>query len=114
MGDHENDGNNNQSGNLSGNTGKPRDIFSDRVIAIVCGAVIPLVLLFIPLVNKWLDNTKEIKTAQIQGDIKDLEIANGRITTLSSALIQAEIESQKLDHALTECISKKNRNNGGA
>lgn len=49
---------------------KVRDIFTDRIVGLVAGALIPFALILIPVVNKYLDNAKDIATLQLQNDIE--------------------------------------------
>lgn len=92
-----------ENGNHDSENGKPvkrpskvRDIFTDRVVGIISGAFIPLVLLFIPLINKYLDNTKEIQTLQIQNNADDIEATNQRVAALTQALVGSQIQLQSL------------------
>lgn len=121
MGELEHEHGNVEGGNASKRSRKVRDIFTDRVVGIVGGAFVPLVLLFIPLVNKYLDNTKEIQTLQIQSNADDIEsvkqkaseenkATNERVNALTTALVGSQIQLQnsvadlkKVTQSLMDC-----------
>jgi hypothetical protein len=67
-----------------------RDVFTDRIVGIAVGAVIPLVLLLIPLVNKYLDNGKELGTLQVNQQAFVFKGLYERIDFLSKALINCQ------------------------
>lgn len=71
---------------------KIRDLFTDRVVGIISGALVPLVLLFIPLVDKYLDNSKAIQTLQIENNTQDIQIAKERLVILTDALINSQMQ----------------------
>lgn len=79
---------------------KIRDVFTGRVVGIVTGAVIPVVLLFIPIINKYQENTKEIQALQIQSNAKDIEATNQRLSVLTEALVTSQIQIQDLTSKL--------------
>lgn len=85
---------------------KIRDIFTDRIVGIVGGAFVPLVLLFIPLINKYLDHTKEIQTLQIQNNTDDIEATNKRVEVLTQALVGSQIQLQSLTDKLAMSIAE--------
>lgn len=88
---------------------KIRDIFTDRIVGIVGGAFIPLVLLFIPLINKYLDNTKEIQTLQIQNNTEDIEATNERMSVLTQSLVASQIQLQNLSNKLSAATAEVKR-----
>ena len=82
---------------------KIRDLLTDRVVGIVGGACIPLVLLFIPLANKYLDNSKEIQALQIQSNAEDIQSTNTRVTVLTQLLVNTQVQMKSLSDKLLEC-----------
>lgn len=80
---------------------KIRDLFTDRIVGIVGGACIPVILLFIPVINKYLDNTKEIQRLQIENNAKNIEDTNNRLNIITQAFAQQQIKSQELTDRLS-------------
>ncbi len=85
---------------------KIRDIFTDRIVGIVSGAFIPVVLLLVPLANKYLDNTKEIQTLQIQSNAEDIEATNQRVNALTNALVNSQLQFQTLTTKLATTVEE--------
>lgn len=106
MEENENDQETVHSGDIPDRPAKVRDLFTDRIVGIISGAFVPLVLLLVPIANKYLDNTKEIQTLQIQNNTEDIEITKNKINALTDALIASQIQ---LRH-LTEQIAQMTRN----
>lgn len=65
-----------------------RDIWTARIVGCVAGALIPLVLTLIPIINKYIDNHKEIALLGIQNDVRYLK---DRIMQLESDLDKCKI-----------------------
>lgn len=106
MGECDNEYSNSQDGRVTKRPSKIRDIFTDRIVGIISGAFIPLVLLFIPLINKYLDNTKEIQTLQIQNNTTDIEHTNQRVAAITEALVGSQIQMQGLNDKLSQSVSE--------
>lgn len=104
--EQQNGGDNTESGAGPKRPRKIRDLLTDRIVGIVSGAAIPLVLLFVPLVNKYLDNSKEIQTLQIKENAEDITETKTRLTALTSVIIAAQIQIQTLSTKLLECERK--------
>ncbi len=85
---------------------KVRDIFTDRIVGVVSGAFVPVVLLLIPLVNKHLDNSKEIQELQIKTQIQNEEAYNKRVQVVTGALVSAQVQLQTLGQQLSEAIDR--------
>ena len=94
MGDNINEHSDIKNGIEPKRPSKIRDLFTDRIVGIISGAFIPLVLLFIPLINKYLDNTKEIQTLQLQSNTEDIETINQRMNALTNALVNSQLQFQ--------------------
>jgi len=86
--------------------GKLGDLFADRIVAIVGGALIPIILLLIPLVNKYLDNDKEIQTLQIQSNADDLAVVQNRVQFLMESWMVDRYKLAEAVKSLTEATSK--------
>ena len=97
---------NSENGSQGKRSRKIRDLFTDRVVGIVSGACIPIVLLFIPLINKYLDNTKEIQTLQIKENADDINETKARVTALTGVIVAAQLQIQQLSNKLLECEKK--------
>lgn len=82
---------------------KIRDLFTDRVVGIVTGAAIPVVLLLIPIINKYLDNSKEIQTLQIKENSEDIEDMKRRMVILTNVIVSSQMQIQTLSSKLSEC-----------
>lgn len=50
-----------------------RDVWTARIVGCVGGALIPLLLILIPVVNKYIDSNKEIAVLELQTDMKSLK-----------------------------------------
>lgn len=50
-----------------------RDMWTVRVIGCVVGAIIPLFLILNPVINKYVDNSKEVTILSIQNDLRYLK-----------------------------------------
>lgn len=85
---------------------KVRDLFTDRIVGIISGACIPLVLLFIPLINKYLDNTKEIQALQLQNNADDIEATNRRMDMLNQMFIGSQIQIKDLTDKLAVSMAE--------
>lgn len=101
----ENDSNNSEDRVKPKRQTKIRDIFTDRIIGIVGGACIPLVLLFIPLINKYLDNAKEIQALEIQSNADDIEDTNQRLSVLTQVIVGSQIQLKSLTEQLERSVS---------
>jgi hypothetical protein len=80
---------------------KVRDLFTDRIVGIISGAFVPLVLLLVPIANKYLDNTKEIQTLQIQNNTEDIEITKNKVNVLTDALIASQMQLRTMMEKIT-------------
>lgn len=113
MGENENGDSDIDSGIRTKRQTKVRDLFTDRIVGIISGAAIPLVLLFIPLVNKYLDNSKDIQTLQIQNNADDIENTNKRMSALSEVFVACQLQVQALTDKLTTSTKEFSRVNVG-
>lgn len=102
----ESNGNPIKSGEHSKRPSKIRDIFTDRVVGIVSGAAIPLVLLLIPILNKYLDKSYEIQALQIQNNVENLEHTNRKLAFLTEALVGSQIQQRTLTEDLAKAITQ--------
>lgn len=97
----------NQKGAKTRRLSKVHDLWSNRIVAIMSGALIPLLLILIPVVNRYLDDTKEISKYLIEKGCKDSkELAEG---LLSCQAINRSLSSQNLElHSeLSKCLKAK-------
>ncbi len=99
----DNEGSNSQGGMQNDRPRKIRDLFADRVVGIVTGAAIPVVLLLVPLVNKYLDNSKEIQTAQIKENSDDIDEMKNRLGVLTQVIVNSQMQIQVLSAKLSDC-----------
>lgn len=90
---------------------KVRDIFTDRIVGIVSGAFVPVVLLFIPLVNKHLDNSKEIQELQIKSHVQDEEEFEKRTKAITGALVSANMQLQTVGQQLSDALAELKKAN---
>lgn len=79
-----------QSGTPAKRKSAIHDLWSDRIVGIMRGACIPVILLFIPLLNKYFDNTKEVRILELQRDGATTKALYDRIDFLASALINCQ------------------------
>ena len=80
-----------------------RDMWTVRVVGCVVGAIIPLFLIVNPIINKYVDNNKEVTILSIQNDLRYLK---EQVSTLRQELK----ECRELLYAAPRKIIFKNRN----
>jgi hypothetical protein len=82
---------------------KIRDLFTDRIVGIVSGACIPVVLLLVPLANKYLDNSKEIQTLQLKENSVDIVETKRQLAALTGLIAASQVQIQTLTSKLSDC-----------
>lgn len=104
--EYNNEHDTNQKGAKTARFRKIHDLWSNRVIAIVSGALIPALLLLIPIVNQYLADSKELAKYIIEKGCKDTKEINDNLTNCQAINRSLSTQNLELHGELSKCLIK--------
>jgi hypothetical protein len=106
MTEETNEHNTNQKGVKAPGFRKIHDLWSARIIGIMSGACIPLLLILIPVVNRYLDDSKELAKYLIEKGCNDSKDIRENLTNCQSINRSLSTQNLELHGELSKCLIK--------
>lgn len=106
MTEDENEYSTNKKGVAPKRLSKIHDLWSNRIIAVFTGALIPALFLLIPIVNRYLDDSKELAKYLIEKGCKDTKEINDNLTNCQAINRSLSTQNLELHGELSKCLIK--------